>query len=102
MGDSFELIYNDLSIENKGDLSESQLLDILIDRVSWLLENDKDLLLSYLYRLDIEESKIDQALMPFGDDPANVALAKLILERQKQRITSKQKYKVDPIDGWEF
>lgn len=40
--------------------------------------------------------------MPFGDDPANVALAKLILERQKQRITTKQKYKVDPIDGWEF
>lgn len=102
MNDSFALIYNDLNIENKSELNEAELLEMITDRVSWLLENDKDLLLSYLYRLDIEEDKINQTLVPFGDDAPAVALAKLILERQKQRMASKLKYKVQPIDGWEF
>lgn len=102
MNDSFELIYNDLSIENKGELNEERLLEIITDRVLWLLDNDKDLLLSYLYRLDVEEYKIEKALTPFEDDPAHVAIAKLILQRQKQRIETKQKYKVDPIDDWEY
>ena len=35
-------------------------------------------------------------------DPAHIGLAKLILDRQKQRIATKQKYKVDPIEGWEY
>jgi hypothetical protein len=102
VSDSFELIYHDLNIENNRELSEDQWLEIITDRVSWLLENDKDLLLSYLYRLDIEEQKIDKALTPFEEDPAHIGLAKLILDRQKQRIATKQKYKVDPIEGWEY
>lgn len=102
MNDSFELIYNDLNLESGSTLTDDQLLAIISDRVAWFLENDKDLLLSYLYRLDIEEEKIDNALSPKDIDPANIAIGKLIFNRQKQRLETKQKYKVDPIEGWEF
>lgn len=102
MNNSFDLIYNDLQLDFQSDLSEDQLLDIIADRVAWFLENDKDLLLSYLYRLDIEEKLIDKALSLQEIDPAHIAIAKLILLRQKQRVDSKKKYKVDPIEGWEY
>lgn len=102
MNDSFELIYSDLNIEVKPDHNEVDLLALITDRVAWLLENDKDLLLSYLYRLDIDEQKIDKALSPTDDDPASLAIARLIFERQKQRLATKIKYKVNPIEGWEF
>ncbi|MBK8346816.1 MAG: hypothetical protein IPL08_04055 [Saprospiraceae bacterium] len=103
MNDSFQLIYNDLNIDHvPNNVGDAQILDIIADRVEWFLANDKDLLLSYLYRLDVEEKKIDIALTPLGDDAPHIALAKLIMERQKQRILSKQKYSVEPIEGWEF
>ncbi len=102
MNDSFELIYNDLNLEGKETLTDAQLLEIISDRVAWFLENDKDLLLSYLYRLDVEESKIDRALSPMDVDPLNIAIGKLILTRQKQRLISKKTYNVSPIEGWEF
>jgi hypothetical protein len=102
MNDSFELIYNDLNLEKNEFRDENQLLEIIADRVSWFLENDKNLLLSYMYRLDIDDYKIDKALTPINDDAANVALAKLILERQKQRLATKLQYKVEPIKDWEF
>ncbi|MBK8626744.1 MAG: hypothetical protein IPN86_14620 [Saprospiraceae bacterium] len=102
MNESFELIYNDLNIEYKDAISDDEMLTLISDRVAWFLENDKDLLLSYLYRLDIDEERIDKALSPIDIDPAPIAIGKLILHRQKQRIETKQRYKVDPIEGWEF
>lgn len=102
MNESFEVIYKDLNIENQQTISDAELMDIIADRVHWFLDNDKDLLLSYLYRLDIEEEKIDKALSPSDVDPAHIAIAKLIFQRQKQRMETKLKYKVDPIEGWEY
>jgi len=102
VNESFEVIYNQLSVNNDSTISDEQMLGIISDRVAWFLQNDKDLLLSYLYRLDIDESKIDMALSPADENPAHVAIGKLILTRQKQRFESKTKYKVEPIQGWEF
>ena len=58
--------------------------------------------MSYLYRMDVLESKINAALSsPAGMMPARV-IGELIFERQKERINTKEKYKQDPIEGWEF
>lgn len=92
---------NELKIIPDG-LTDDQWLEMIADRVKWFLDNDKGLLLSYMYRLDIDEAKIEKALMPAQEIPAHILLATLILERQKQRMASKKAYKVDPIDGWEY
>jgi hypothetical protein len=101
MNDSFRSIYNELSIVEHDEITETQVLSMISDRVISLLERDPDLLMSYLYRLDIDEEKINIALLPFQADEPHIGIAKLILERQKQRAAHKLKYKVEPIEDWE-
>jgi len=102
MNESFELIYKELSISSNEQTTEDQMLEIIADRVEHFLKYDKDLLVSYLYRLDIEEDTIEKALNEVSEDPLHIVLTKLIFNRQKQRQETKLKYKVEPIEGWEF
>ena len=96
------LLNNTLDIDINEDMTDAHMLLLIENRVTELMSQNADLLFSYLYRLDIQESKIKEALAHEKDAP-NLALSKLILERQKQRIASKKKYKQDPpIKGWEF
>lgn len=90
----------DISISNEESISEEELLDAITARVSTMLDKNPELLFSYMYRLDVLEEKIQFALKHQKNVPADMALAQLILDRQKQRILSKQKYKSDPIKGW--
>lgn len=96
------LINNTLNIEFSEDMTDAHMLLLIENRVTELMTQSPDLLFSYLYRLDIQEVKIKEALAHEKDAP-NLALSKLILDRQRQRIASKKKYKQDPpIEGWEY
>lgn len=98
-----QLIARDFELEPTGDsISEEALLDLLADRIAWLIEYRMGFLLSLMYRLDIPESRVNEALSPAHPEPANLALAKLVLERQKQRIRTKREYRQDNLDGWEW
>lgn len=65
---------------------------MLCDRIAWLIEHNMEYLMSLLYRNDVPEAKIYHALSPLDPDPANVALAKLVMERQQQRLETKRRY----------
>lgn len=94
---------NEIFPDTLFELSESDLYTAIRDRVEHLLEKNPELLMSYLYRLDVLEVKINAVLSPIAIVPPIEGLARLILERQKERIATKQKYKSDPpIPGWEF
>jgi len=82
--------------------SDALMIEEISVRVADMLDKKPELLMSYLYRLDIEESKINHALKMSNVILAPKALAELIWERQKQRLETKKKYKQDPIEGWEF
>ncbi len=85
------------------DMSERELFIAIRERVEYLLEKNPDLLMSYLYRLDVLEHKIKAVLSPNAIIPPIEGLAKLILDRQKERIEFKKNYKAGPtIPGWEF
>ncbi|MCE2790616.1 MAG: hypothetical protein LW630_11985 [Saprospiraceae bacterium] len=99
--DKLDFLPEDWTSQLERSPDEHDLLMLIAERTQWMLDHDKDLLLSYLYRLDIAESAIDKALMPGNPDSAAVAIAKLILQRQKERMESKKKYKVDPIEDWD-
>lgn len=89
-----ELIARDFALENpEREMTEEELLQLLSDVIAHMIERKLDFLLSLLYRLDVEEHKINIALAPTSNEPANVALARLVLERQKQRVFTKQFYK---------
>lgn len=96
-----EKISEDLDINLSDSIEEKEIIEMIALRVEQLLKGDPDLLMSYLYRLDVEEKKINFALES-SLSPVHITFANLIWDRQKQRILTKKKYKQDPIKGWEL
>lgn len=93
------LITQDFELENKAEnVSEAELLLLLADQVSYMIEHRMEHLLSLMYRLDIDEAKVNFALSPLSPEPPALGLAKLVLERQKKRILTKSAYKTPPLD----
>ncbi len=82
-------------------LSEEALFQVLADQIAYMIEFRMEYLLSLLYRNDVEESKINFALSPACEDPANIALAKLVMERQRQRLATKKSYKIEKLEDLE-
>lgn len=78
---------------------EGELLALVAERVAELLEQQPEYLMSLLYRLDVPEEKIHPVMHPAAPDPANVGLARLILERQKQRAETKRTIKSKPLEN---
>lgn len=83
-------------------LTEQQLLDFLSEHIAYLIEHKLEFLMSLMYRLDVDERKVDYALSPAGEELPHIALAKLVLERQKKRIFTKQHYRQQHPDNWEW
>ncbi len=98
---TIEYICQSLEIQpNETFLDEKMLLEALKLRISELLEYKPAYLFTLMYRIDVSEKAIRTALSPSGkEDPAE-ALARLVIERQKERIAAKNKYKQSPIEGW--
>ena len=99
---SVQLISSRFELEQDLETAtEEQLLIALSDRIAWMIEYSMEYLLSLLYRMDVLEVNINQALSPANPDPANVALAKLIIERQKLRIKTREEYKSQDLEDKE-
>ena len=94
-------VSSDLRMHLSEQLSDKEMIMQISDRVERLLRADPDLMMSYLYRLDVTQESI-KAAIESNPLPVHVTFATLIWERQKQRIETKRKYKQDPIEGWEF
>ena len=109
---SDEIDQNLLSPSGKGpaswsgdadELNDDDLLEMIIARVTDLWESQPEYLMSMLYRLDVEESKIIHALHPASEGPPYVRLAQLILERQQQRWATKRSIVVPPLGAeWDL
>ena len=94
-----DLIKKDFELEIGDEpLTEEEMLMALAERVAWLMEYRLEFLMSSLYRLDVLEIHLNEALSPEAEDPPYIAIAKLIIERQKQRIYTKKKYKTEKLD----
>ena len=94
-----DLIQRDFGLATTGEeLDQEEFFDLLADQVAYMIERNLEELLSLMYRMDINEAKVHRALNPGNPEPANVAIAKLVMERQKQRVETKRHYKQDPLD----
>lgn len=105
MNDLFEKaavqIIGDIDIQiDEGADSQDELLFAIEKRVNELFETQPDLLMSYLYRLDVSEAKVNEAMA--SNENVIIKISNLILERQLQRVKTKQELKQDPIEGWEW
>ena len=81
------------------DLPENISFDLLKERLSshinFLIRSDFQKLVSILYRVDVDESKLKQLLKENPDFDAATIITDLIIERQLQKIRSRQQHRPD-------
>lgn len=100
-----DLIAKDFEIESGPEetMDEDALVRWLSTRIEWLIQYRMEYLLSLMYRLDVSEKKIYAALSPAAPDPPHIGISQLVVERQKQRLATKQAYPPKELgeDVWE-
>jgi len=84
------------------DYNEEDIIAAIRQRVSHLLDTQPELLMSYLYRLDVLEKDLKRVLDTSANRDIINEFADLIWKRQKLRMELKEKYKQGPIEGWEY
>ncbi len=81
-----------LGIDLKEGLSLDELKKSIADYIHPLITDNFNKLISLLYRLDINESKLKQLLADNPGKDAGIIIAELIIERQLQKIKSRQMF----------
>jgi hypothetical protein len=98
-------VQKDFEVENiPEDVTEQELIDFLEQFVQTLLDTNMEQLFYVLYRLDINEFKVHQALNPAAIEPPHKALAQLIFQREKQKAKTRIEYNeryTEEGDGWD-
>jgi len=91
------LILRSFELESKEGITESELEQLLANRVDYLLANQLEFFFATMYRLDVNEKRIRQALAA-NEGEAPLKIAQLIIQRQKEKQASREKYRSDFYD----
>ena len=82
----------ELAIDLAEKISFEELNSQLITYINGLIQNHFEKLVSLLYRIDVSEAKIKTLLQQqTGEDAAKI-IAALIIERQLQKIKTRQQF----------
>ncbi|MCP4440673.1 MAG: hypothetical protein GY810_17135 [Aureispira sp.] len=81
-----------MEIDHPQEITEEELRDMLAECVLYWIEHNLEHLFSILYRLDVHEPSVHRAFAPEAVEPANLVIAQLIIDREKEKIRSRQKY----------
>lgn len=77
---------------NEG-ISATELNEKLVDFINELIQNDFERLVFLLYRIDIDEVKLKTILKESEGKDTGVIIAGLILEREKQKVETRNKFR---------
>jgi hypothetical protein len=69
-----------------------ELKEKLSAYINHLIQSDFEKLVSLLYRIDISETKLKHLLQQDPGEDAGKIIAELIIERQEQKIKSRQQF----------
>ena len=86
------LLNNELAIDFSENIAFSELHSHLSSYINKLIKNDFDKLISYLYRIDVNEQKLKNLLQQSPQEDAGNLIATLIIERQQQKIKNRQQF----------
>ncbi len=98
--DSFEIDEQHLPTVNNEDEKFGAFRQLLIQRIEELIHSDFEKLKWILYRIDVSEKKLNDALQSPEADAANV-MADLIIQRQIEKAESRKKFGGNEND-WNF
>lgn len=95
---SYQLIRKDLGLKEEIVLKDlnndfDQLEEYLTKQVNHLLDHDFNALLNAMYRIDIPEDRVNHILYESSPDTLANNLARVIIEREKQKAITRLKYR---------
>jgi len=88
-----QLINNELLLQLPEKISLAEAREKLAAHINHLINHDFEKLVFYLYRIDVNESKMKQLLDEKEGENAAGLIADLIIERQLQKIKSRKETK---------
>ena len=93
--DLIPILRQSMEIELPENISFEVLRERLSSHINFLIRTDFQKLVSILYRVDVNESKLKQLLKENPDADAAIIISDLIIERQLQKIRSRQEHRPD-------
>ncbi|HTB52112.1 MAG TPA: hypothetical protein VK718_04985 [Ferruginibacter sp.] len=85
-------IKKDMAIALPDEISLLELEEKLTVYANLLIQKDFQKLVTLLYRIDVSEAKLKYLLQLRADENAGNIIAKLIIERQIQKMKSRQQF----------
>lgn len=86
------LLNKDFVMDIAEKLSFTAIHSQLAAYINELVKNDFDKLITYLYRIDVNEHKLKTWLQQNPQDDAGNIIATLIIERQQQKIKTREQF----------
>jgi hypothetical protein len=98
-------IRQDMAIELPENILMNDVIILLAAYINDLIQTDFNKLVTILYRLDVSESKLRNLLDKNSGKDAAYIIADLIVERQLQKIKSRQQFRqrdndIDENEKW--
>ena len=98
-------INNSLEISLPVTISGEELREKLVAHINHLINHDFEKLIFYLYRIDVNENKMRALLEQREGENAPSLIADLIIDRQSEKIKSRQEFRqrdndIDENEKW--
>lgn len=91
--DVVQLLNSQLDVAFTETMSMEEVEEKLRAHIDRLIQHDFQKLLSILYKIDVDENKLKKILIEQPATDAAEVIAKMILERQIQKIITRKQYK---------
>lgn len=88
---TIEVISEKFELKEKS-VEYTELRNRLSEKIKYLIEKDFERLLQILYRIDVDEEKAKKCLSENPPSQAHFVLADLIIERQMQKIKTREQF----------
>jgi len=85
-------INKEMAIGLPGKINLDELIEKLTQYINHLIQHDFEKLVALLYRIDINETKLKELLQRYSDKDSGGIIAQLIIERQLEKIKSRQQF----------
>lgn len=92
------LLNKELASDFAENRSYDEIHDQLADYINHLIKTDFEKMVTYLYRIDVSEQKLKLLLQQFPHEDAGNIIASLIMERQEQKLKSRELFSQQPGD----
>ena len=92
-------LQSDWDIQLPERLTEEAILQLLAEKIVAVLERGPEVFFQLMYRLDISEKKLNAVLL---DQDVAMKTAKLVYDRQLQKIQSRQAFRGEQSDDPEL